>query len=72
MSRESGLVGGNMYFGIDSSTDWVSVEFISKGWSSDKKYVVKTRTGENLGTVQAWPGSRNYFTKDPLYFSGCG
>ena len=37
-----------MYFGIDSSIDWVSAELISKGWSGDKKYFVKTKTGKNL------------------------
>lgn len=37
-----------MYFDIDSSRNWVSVEPISKGWSSDKKYFVQTVTGENL------------------------
>lgn len=37
-----------MYFDIDSSIDWVSVEPVSKGWSSDKKYFVKTKTGQKL------------------------
>ena len=37
-----------MYFGIDSSVNWVSVEPVSKGWSSDKKYFVKTDTGEDF------------------------
>lgn len=37
-----------MYFGIDSSVNWVSVEPVSKGWSSDKKYFVKTGTGEDF------------------------
>lgn len=27
---------------------WVSVELLSKGWSTDKKYIVKTETGETL------------------------
>ena len=27
---------------------WVSVELLNKGWSTDKKYIVKTKSGENL------------------------
>lgn len=27
---------------------WVSVELLSKGWSTDKKYIVKTKAGEKL------------------------
>lgn len=37
-----------MYFDIDSSVDWESVDSVSKGWSSDKKYLVKTKAGELL------------------------
>lgn len=37
-----------MYFNIESSVNWESVDIISKGWSSDKKYLVKTKTGELL------------------------
>lgn len=37
-----------MYFDIASSVDWVSVDSVSKGWSSDKKYLVKTKAGELL------------------------
>lgn len=37
-----------MFFDIESSVNWESVELISKGWSSDKKYMVKTKAGEFL------------------------
>jgi len=37
-----------MYFGIESSVNWESVDSISKGWSSDRKYLVKTKEGEHL------------------------
>lgn len=37
-----------MYFNIESSVNWESVDIISKGWSSDKKYLVKTKSGELL------------------------
>ncbi|MGN0157815.1 MAG: aminoglycoside phosphotransferase family protein [Brotaphodocola sp.] len=32
----------------DTSINWETVDLISKGWSSDKKYLVKTKTGECL------------------------
>ncbi len=35
-------------FDIESSVDWESVELVSKGWSKDKKYLIKTNTGESL------------------------
>ena len=37
-----------MFFYIKSSNDWVGVEPIKKGWSSDKKYLVTTESGELL------------------------
>lgn len=37
-----------MHFGIESSKNWKSVEMVSKGWSSDKKYFVTTNIGELL------------------------
>ncbi|MGN0350917.1 MAG: aminoglycoside phosphotransferase family protein [Roseburia sp.] len=37
-----------MYFNIESSVNWESIDIISKGWSSDKKYLVKTKMGEHL------------------------
>ena len=37
-----------MYFNIGSSIDWTAVEPIPKGWSSDKKYLVRARSGERL------------------------
>lgn len=37
-----------MYFNIESSVNWESIDIISKGWSSDKKYLVKTKLGEHL------------------------
>lgn len=47
--ERSGCIGEkNMVFGIDSSVHWLSVEPVSKGWSSDIKYFVKTDTGESL------------------------
>jgi len=36
------------YFGIARSRDWESVEPVEKGWSSDRKYRVKTRSGQAL------------------------
>lgn len=37
-----------MFLNIQSSTNWKSVTHISKGWSSDKKYLVKTEFDELL------------------------
>lgn len=37
-----------MFFGIESSKDWASVEPVDKGWSSDRKYRVGTLSGETL------------------------
>ena len=33
---------------IPHSTDWISVEKITKGWSSDSKYLIQTTNGEWL------------------------
>lgn len=38
----------NTHFGIGSSVSWASVEPVDKGWSSDRKYRVTTRSGEAL------------------------
>ena len=35
-------------FNIKNSSDWLSCEKISKGWSSDEKYKIKTLDGQNL------------------------
>lgn len=37
-----------MYLGIEQSKNWKSIVPISKGWSSDKKYLIKTNTEEKL------------------------
>ena len=35
-------------FNIKNNSDWLSCEKISKGWSSDEKYKIKTLDGQNL------------------------
>ena len=37
-----------MFLGIKSSERWASVEPVDKGWSSDKKYFIRTDAGESL------------------------
>ncbi len=37
-----------MFFGKTSSADWESAEPVSKGWSSDRKYRIRTRSGQEL------------------------
>lgn len=37
-----------MFRDISSSTNWASVEPVDKGWSTDKKYHIKTLFGEHL------------------------
>lgn len=37
-----------MFLGISSSEQWASVEPVDKGWSADKKYFIRTVTGEQL------------------------
>ena len=37
-----------MFENIKGYENWESVEKLSKGWSDDEKYVVKTRAGETL------------------------
>ena len=37
-----------VFFDIEQSVNWKSVECISKGWSSDEKYLITTGTGELL------------------------
>lgn len=37
-----------MYFDIEKSKNWKSVVPVSKGWSSDKKYLITTDTNERL------------------------
>lgn len=37
-----------MYLGIEQSKNWKSIVPISKGWSSDKKYLIKTNIEEKL------------------------
>ena len=36
-----------MFFGIGSSEGWEAAEPVEKGWSSDRKYRVRTRSGES-------------------------
>ena len=36
------------FFDIPGFDTWESVELLSKGWSTDKKYIVKTKAGETL------------------------
>ena len=36
------------FFDIPGFETWESVELLSKGWSTDKKYIVKTKMGETL------------------------
>ena len=36
------------YFGIPTGADWASVAPVAKGWSSDKKYLVRTNTDRPL------------------------
>ena len=37
-----------MFWGINSSINWASMEPVDKGWSNDKKYHIKTLSGEHL------------------------
>lgn len=37
-----------MFFDIKSSENWVYAEPIDKGWSTDKKYFIRTLSGEHL------------------------
>ena len=37
-----------MFRDISSSTNWASMEPVDKGWSTDKKYHIKTLSGEHL------------------------
>ena len=37
-----------MYFGIESSKNWKSIDPVSKGWSDDKKYLVRTEAGQPM------------------------
>ena len=37
-----------MFRDISSSTNWASMEPVDKGWSNDKKYHIKTLSGEHL------------------------
>jgi len=37
-----------MFWGINSSINWASMEPVDKGWSTDKKYHIKTLSGEHL------------------------
>ena len=46
--RTAGGAGKSMFLDIEASKDWVSVERIAKGWSSDRKYLAQTRSGERL------------------------
>ena len=51
MYRRSSVWGVTMnkYFSdIPGFETWESVELLNKGWSTDKKYIVKTRIGETL------------------------
>ena len=37
-----------MFLDISASQNWKSVDLVSKGWSSDKKYMIKTKSDELL------------------------
>ena len=37
-----------MFSGIDSSKNWISAEPVNKGWSSDRKYLITTDSGDHL------------------------
>ena len=37
-----------MFEDIKNSSDWQSVDKVSKGWSSDSKYFIKTKEGKML------------------------
>ena len=37
-----------MFLDIEASIDWKTITPISKGWSSDKKYHIRTKSGEEL------------------------
>ena len=38
----------NQFTDIPGFETWESVELLNKGWSTDKKYIVKTKAGETL------------------------
>ena len=37
-----------MFLDIVESSNWESIDLISKGWSSDKKYKIRTNDGDLL------------------------
>ena len=37
-----------MFTDINASKNWASIEAVSKGWSADKKYFIRTFSGEHL------------------------
>ena len=43
-----GIEQSKLFLDIPKSQSWVSVEIVSKGWSSDRKYKVRTGEGELL------------------------
>lgn len=40
--------GTQMFEDIKNNSDWQSVDKVSKGWSSDSKYFIKTKEGKML------------------------
>lgn len=40
--------GTQMFEDIKNSSDWQSVDKVSKGWSSDSKYFIKTKEGKMI------------------------
>ena len=40
--------GTQMFEDIKNSSDWQSVDKVSKGWSSDSKYFINTKEGKML------------------------
>lgn len=42
------MVGIGMFRDIKNSETWESIEKVSKGWSSDNKYFIKTKDGKDL------------------------
>ena len=48
MSYKKGRNMNQQFSDIPGFDTWESVELLSKGWSTDKKYIIKTKAGEKL------------------------
>lgn len=55
----------SLFDGIPGSKDWKTVELIEKGWSSDKKYYIKTKKNEEmllrLSDIEQYENKRKEF-----------